>query len=55
MTPEGVVKEVQENAAEWLEMSENPAAVVAGILAHKVVALSEHVEYLEKRLEHATM
>jgi len=51
MTPAEVIKEVQENASEWLEMSDNPAEVVAGILAQKIVYLSDYIEYLERRLK----
>lgn len=52
MTAEEVIRQVQENAAEWLEMSEDPATLVAGILANKVIQLMEHVQYLEKRLDY---
>lgn len=52
MTAEDVIRQVQENAAEWLEMSEDPAALVAGILANKVIDLMDHIKYLEKRLNH---
>lgn len=52
MTGADVIREVQENAAEWLEMVENPAELVAGILANKVVSLTSYIEYLEKRLKH---
>lgn len=50
MNANDVIREVQENASEWLEHSENPAAMVAGILANKIVNLTNHIEYLEKRL-----
>ena len=52
MNASDVIREVQENASEWLEMVENPAELVAGILAQKVVTLQSYIEYLEKRLEH---
>lgn len=52
MTPADVIKQVQENASEWLEMTENPAELLTGILANKIVELMNHVKYLEKRLEH---
>jgi flagellar biosynthesis chaperone FliJ len=51
MTAEDVIKEVQENAGEWLEMTQDPAALVTGILANKVIKLQDHIKYLEKRLE----
>jgi len=50
MNAKDIIREVEEQAGEWLEMHENPAELVAGILAHKVVALSNYIEYLEKRV-----
>jgi flagellar biosynthesis chaperone FliJ len=47
-----IIREVQENASEWLEMSENPAELMAGILANKIVQLNNYIEYLEKRIDH---
>lgn len=52
MRAEDVIKEVQENASEWLEMTEQPAALVAGILANKIIKLTDYIEYLEKRLKY---
>lgn len=52
MTGADVIKEVQESASEWIEMSDNPAELVAGILANKIVALNNYIEYLEKRVAH---
>lgn len=54
MTPEQLIKEVQEKASEYLEMTEDPAALVAGILANKVIKLQDYIEYLEKRLKHVS-
>jgi flagellar biosynthesis chaperone FliJ len=54
MNAEHVIKEIQENAAEWLEMSNDPAGMLAGILANKIIKLTDHIEYLEKRIEHAS-
>lgn len=51
MNASDVIREVQENASEWLEMVENPAELVAGILANKVVALTSYIQYLEKRIK----
>ena len=47
------IEEVKENASEWIEMSEDPYAVVAGILANKVVELNSYVKYLERSIHHA--
>lgn len=52
MTPQDIIKQVEEDASEWLEMSEDPAAMVAGILAQKVINLNSYIEYLEKRVRH---
>lgn len=54
MNAQQIIREVQESASEWLEMSEEPAALVAGILANKVVELKSYIEYLEKRLDHVS-
>lgn len=51
MTPQDIIREVEENAGEWLEMTQNPSAFVAGVLAHKVVSMNFYIEYLEKRLQ----
>lgn len=54
MTPESIINEVKENASEWLEMAENPDAMVSGILAKKIVDLTFYVEYLKARLENVS-
>lgn len=48
---ESVIREVQEDASEYLEMVENPTDLVVGILANKVVKLTEYIVYLERRLK----
>lgn len=45
-----VIREVVEAAGEYLEHSENPDAMVSGILATKIVNLQSYIEYLERRL-----
>lgn len=52
MTGADIIKEVQEDASEWLEMVDNPAELLAGILANKIVNLKNYINYLEKRLDH---
>jgi hypothetical protein len=54
MTSEDIIRQVQENASEWLEMTQDPAALVAGILANKIIKLNDHIEYLERRLQHVS-
>jgi hypothetical protein len=52
MNAEDVIKEVQENLSEWIEMSEDPATFVAGVLANKVIRLKDRIDFLEKRLKY---
>jgi len=54
MNATDIIRQVQENASEWLEMSQNPDEIVIGILAKKIVKLQDHIEYLEKRLENVS-
>ena len=55
MTPDQIViKEVIENSYEYLEMIEDPAIFIEGVLAKKIVKLNEHIEYLERRLQHVS-
>lgn len=51
MNASDIIKQVQEDASEWIEMSDNPAEIVAGILATKIVKLTDYIQYLERRLE----
>jgi len=52
MKPEQIIRKVQDDAAEWIEMCEEPATLVAGILAKKLSNLMEYVDYLEKRIDY---
>lgn len=54
MNTQDLLKEVYEEASEWTEMSDNPAEVLAGILANKLCNALNHIEYLERKIEHAT-
>jgi len=54
MTSCDVIKQVKIDASEWLEMTNNPDAVVSGILANKIIRLQDHIEYLERRLQHVS-
>lgn len=54
MNAEQVIKEVEENASEYLEMVEDPSTLIVGILANKVSKLNQYIEYLEKRLEYVS-
>ena len=54
MTGADIIREVQENASEWIEHTTNPDAFVSGILANKIIKLTDHIEYLERRLEHVS-
>ncbi len=52
MTSQQVITSVYEYAGEYIEMVDNPTALVVGLLANKIVELDEYIQYLEKRLEH---
>lgn len=54
MTPQQVIDEVKEYAAEWLEMSDNPSAMVEGILAKVIIEQISKIEYLQRRLDHVS-
>lgn len=54
MNASELIEQVQENASEYLEMSNDPSTMVAGILALQVLKLREHIEYLERRLEYVS-
>ncbi len=45
-----IIKEAEAYSSEYCEMSDNPAAFVAGVLANRIIKLNEHIEYLERRL-----
>lgn len=49
-----IIREVQENAGEWIEMSPDPAVLMMGILAHKIIRLQDQIEYLERRLKYVS-
>jgi hypothetical protein len=51
MTAEQVITAVYDHAAEYIEMTNNPTALVVGIMAHKIVELEDYIQYLEKRLK----
>ncbi len=52
MNADDIINEVIDNASEYLEMVEDPATLVAGILANKIVKLMDHIQYLERRLKY---
>lgn len=52
MTAYEIIRQVQEDASEYLEMADNPFEMVSLILANKLLRLDEYITYLEKRLEH---
>jgi hypothetical protein len=55
MTPIDIIRQVQEHSSEWLEMTDNPDAIVSIILANKLLQLTEYIEFLEKRVHHVSM
>jgi hypothetical protein len=54
MNPDEIIDEMKQRHAEWLEMCEDPAPLLAWVLAQKICYLEEHVQYLQNRLKHAT-
>lgn len=48
MTGEEIIKQIQDEASEWLEMSEDPGMFIAGVLANKIITLTEYIKFLEK-------
>ena len=52
MTPQDIIRDVKENASEWLEMSEHPAELPAVIFANRIVKLNDYIEYLERRVKY---
>lgn len=51
-TGQQLLDETMYRIGEWMEMSDNPAALVAGVLANEVIKRDEYIEYLERRLKH---
>lgn len=51
MTSEELIKQIQDEAGEWIEMSNDPWKVVCNVLASEVVELKAYIEYLERRLD----
>jgi hypothetical protein len=55
MSPEQIViKQEIERSFEWLEMAQDPTAFLAVVLAARIVKQNEHIEYLERRLDHVS-
>ncbi len=54
MTAYELIKQVEEEAIEWIEMSDDPYRVVSTVLANKVISLKSYIQYLERRLNHDT-
>lgn len=50
MKPHQILTETRLEASEWLEMTDNPAEMLAGILAAKLANAQDRIEYLERRL-----
>jgi hypothetical protein len=51
MRHQQVITDVCLHASEWIEMVENPTALVVGIMAHKIVELEDYIQYLENRMK----
>jgi hypothetical protein len=55
MTSEDIIKQAQVYSQEYLEMVENPDAMVSGILANQIIRLLHHIDFLERRLKNVSM
>lgn len=51
MTGEDLIRQVQEEYSEYLEMVQCPATFVAGVLAGRMVTMMDHMEFIERRLD----
>ena len=51
MTPEDIIKEVEEKWSEYLEMAEDCSAMTCNILAHQLLKERQNTDYLKKRLK----
>lgn len=47
------IDQIKETYGEWLEMVEDPYALIATVLEYKLLAQIEHNKYLERRLLYA--
>jgi hypothetical protein len=54
MTAEDIIREVQNNASEYMQEVKEPRDLLVAILANKLSAALDHIQYLEKRLQHVS-
>ena len=54
MTAEEIIREVQKNASEYLQEVNEPRDLIVAILANNLSAALDHIQYLEKRLQHVS-
>jgi len=52
MNASELIREVEEKCSEYLEMTRNPSAFIAEVLANKVIKMQFQIEYLERRLNY---
>lgn len=53
MTPNDILKEVQDKYGEWIEIAgENSSALIIDILCHLIIREREHSGYLKKRIDY---
>ena len=51
MSAKQILNDAYDHVSEYSEMLQNPSALVAELLSHKVFSLNEKVQYLNRRLE----
>lgn len=52
MNAKELIEKVQNDASEWIEMSDDPYRVVCNVLANQVISLKSYIQYLERRVDH---
>lgn len=52
MTPSSIIEKERARFSEHLEMSSYPSEMMEWVLAHKIVELQNHIQYLEARLQY---
>jgi hypothetical protein len=54
MTPLQILEEVEEYASEYLPEVNEPRDLIVAVLANKLANALNHIEYLERRLQHVS-
>lgn len=52
MTPEELVRQIQDQYQEWFEMTDNSRDLLVSILASKLLGIMQYTAHLEKKLKY---